>query len=132
MDGWDIQTFLQVPYIPSTRVIVTGSRWKVADKNHINDWRVGFESDLTPFTQISLGANDGDGIDTVFFVNFRVSLGGYGHKRPTLLGGNSVSKVAWEMRDMSNYTLDRVRREENIRLKQTNTITGGLTVGRRS
>jgi hypothetical protein len=122
MDGWDVQALLQVPYIPSTRVMATGSRWKKSANDYINGWRAGLESDLTPFTQISLGAsNDNDQSDPEFFVNFRVSLGGYGHKRPTLLGENSVSKVAWERRDMSNYTLDRVRREENIRLKQTNT-----------
>jgi len=132
MDGWDIQTLFQVPYVPSTRVMVTGSRWKKAAKNHINGWRAGIESDLTPFTQISLGASDEDNLDdTEFFVNFRISLGGYGHKRPTLLSDTPISHAAWEMRDMSNYTLDRIRREENIRLKQT-TSSGGLTVGRRS
>jgi hypothetical protein len=129
IDGWDVQVLLQVPYIPSTRVMATGSRWKKSANDYINGWRAGLESDLTPFTQISLGAVDvNDQSDPEFFVNFRISLGGYGDKRPTLLAENSISKVAWEMRDMSAYTLDRVRREENIRLKQTNTTSLEVTV----
>jgi hypothetical protein len=120
VDGWDVQALLQVPYVPSTRVTATGSRWKKAKNDYINGWRVGLESDITPFMQLSLGAADDNGeVDTEYFLDLRISLGGYGHKRPTLFGQNTISKVAWEMRDMSSYTLDRVRREENIRLKQT-------------
>lgn len=128
LDGWDVQALLQVPYVPSTRIMATGSRWKKSANDYINGWKAGLESDLTPFTQISLGAaNDNDQSDPEFFVNFRVSLGHYGHKRPTLFGDQPIAKNAWEKRDMSNYTLDRIRRDENIRLKQT-TTTGSVSI----
>lgn len=129
VNGYDIQSFFQIPYIPSTRLMVTGSWWKNRGTQYIGGWKAGVESDLTPFTQMAVGAaHDNDANNTEVYFLLRVSLGAYGHQRPVLLGDKPIADQAWNMRDMSGFTLDRVRRDENIRLRRITTTNGTVSI----
>ena len=129
LDGWDLQTMWQVPYVPSVRILATGSRWRVGPGEYSNGWEAGVEADLTSFLQLTIGANgySNDDKNEGMFIRLRLSPGQYGKNRPTLLSANSISTEPWKMRDMSNYTLDRIRRSENIKLQQT-TNSAGLKI----
>jgi len=129
LDGWDLQTMLQVPYVPSVRILATSSRWKVGSGEYSNGWEAGIEADLTSFLQLTIGANDysSDNKNKGMFLRLRLSPGQYGKNRPTLLSANSISTEPWQMRDMSNYTLDRIRRSENIKLQRI-TKSAGLKI----
>jgi len=126
LDGGDAYMLFQVPYVPSTRLVGRASRWDKSSGDKLHAWRAGVEADLTQYSQLQVGATDSDEDDPGVYVQLRVNFGYYGN-RPVLLSKNPISDRAWAMRDMSEYTLDRVRRQENMVLERT-TSTGGFSI----
>ena len=130
LDGWDAYLLFQVPYVPSARFVGRTFRWDKSSGDKLNGWKVGLEADLTQYSQLQIGATDNDEDDPAAYVQLRVNFGYYGN-RPVLLSKKPVSDRAWTMRDMSGYTLDRVRREENIVLERTTKGVGvTIVIGR--
>jgi hypothetical protein len=122
LDGWDSRLLLQIPYVPSMRVVGVVSQWDKTSGT-VNDWRTGLEADITPFTQVQFGVTDSTDAKQGYYFQIRFNLGSYSN-RP-VLSDRPIRKEAWVMRDMSVHTLDRVRREENI-VKER--VTDGVTV----
>lgn len=130
LDGWDAYLLLQVPYIPSMRLTGRVFQWDTRSGNNWDGWSAGLEADVTPFAQLQAGATDSDRDRLAAFVQLRINFGYY-ENRPVLLSKHPFSREAWRMRDMSGYTLDRVRRQETIVLEQIRTTpggTGGITI----
>ena len=129
LNGWDVQALLQMPYIPSVRMMLAGSHWRKSANEHISGFKAGLEADLSPSIRLAVGvANDNDPNNMEVFLNVKLKLGGY--RKNTSLSQNDklVSASIWEMKDMSQHTLDRVRREETIRLKQTSINNGTISI----
>ena len=129
IDGWDLRALIQMPYIPSARLTLAGSTWRKTSSDDISGLRAGIEADLSPHLTFEIGAaNDNDDNDVEMFVGIRFNLGGDNANNNLLLQKNFISDTPWHLRDMSEHTLDRVRRENNIRLKRTTTSGGSITV----
>lgn len=129
IDGWDLRALIQIPYIPSARLNLAGSTWRKTSSDDVSGIRAGIEADLSPHLTFEIGAaNDNDDNDVEMFVGIRFNLGGDNANNNILLQKNFVADTPWHLRDMSKHTLDRVRRENNIRLKRTTTSGGSITV----
>ncbi|MBI78388.1 MAG: hypothetical protein CMM53_11515 [Rhodospirillaceae bacterium] len=128
INGWDLQGLIQMPYVPNARISLTGSKWRKTSNEDITGFRAGAEADLSSNFTVEVGAaNDNDANDMEMFLGLKLRLGGWPTHQNLFLEKNFFSRSAWKMRDMSDYTLDKVRRENNIRLKRT-TTGGSVTV----
>ncbi|RMH02883.1 MAG: hypothetical protein D6704_13425 [Nitrospirae bacterium] len=124
LDGWDAYMLLQAPYVPSVRFVGRVFQWNKSVGTNWYGWRAGIEADLTPYTQLQAGATDSNQDRLTAFIQLRINFGYYAN-RPVLFSAHPISTHAWRMRDMSGYTLDRVRRQENIVVERVTTAGGG-------
>lgn len=130
VNGWDMQALVQMPYIPSARFSFVGSSFRKNSNEYVSGLRAGVEADLSPQWTMEFGAaNDNDEDDIELFFGLRFSLAGRRDNTNVLLKKNFVSDSIWYERAMAQHTLDRVRRENNIRLKRTTSSpTGSVSV----
>ena len=125
LDGFDIELTTQVPFLPWARARAKGFFFDtiVSEKN-IEGWSTSLEMDLTSNTLVEMGITDDNFNDEEYFIKIRFTID---HKRPTMVS-NFVDSKPFRMRDMTEHTLDRVRRENKIILERQ---TGGsITVSR--
>lgn len=111
LDGYDIDLASQLPYMPWAKIHLINYRWnKERAGEDLSGNKLTFEGDLTSHISLELGRNfntnniaeDGN------FVTLRFRLNG-NQKRPNAMA-NFFSPNAFDARDMSGHTLDRVRR----------------------
>ncbi len=120
LDGRDIELSAQLPYLPWARIHGRKYYWdSVANSEDIDGWSASLEADIQQNVRIEAGVTDDnfqENRETFAKLTFHIPFGG---PRPTLLSSAYVSDVAWQMRDMRNYTLDKVRRENKIIVERT-------------
>lgn len=117
LDGHDIRLASQVPFLPWARVHGRRYWWKTSNVDEdIKGWEAGLEMDIHQNLQVETGVKSDNFIDDAdnneYFFKMRVTmdLG----TRPVALSSQWVSGNPWLMRDMSQYRLDKVRRENKI------------------
>jgi hypothetical protein len=131
VDGHDIELVAQVPYVPWARIHGRRYWWNVKGQfEDIKGWEVGGEFDLVQNLQIKTGvksdnymSEDNNQNEVYVMVRFRMDFG-----RPVALSNRVVDADPWIMRDMSEYRLDKVRRQNKIILQRTGS---GVVVSRR-
>ena len=117
LDGHDFRLASQIPYIPWARIHGRRYWWKTVSLDEdIKGWEAGLEMDIHQSLQIESGArsdnfiNDNDNAEYYMKMRFILDLG----NKPVALSSNWVSGNPWLMRDMSEYRLEKVRRENKI------------------
>lgn len=120
LDGRDFELSAQLPYLPWARVHGRKYYWdSVANSDNVDGWSASLEADVQQNLRIEAGVKDDNFIDNrekFAKLTFHIP---FGEPRPTMLSSARVSSVAWDMRDMSNHTLDKVRRENKIIVERT-------------
>jgi len=118
----------QVPYLPWARVRAKRFVWEAeAAPKDVKGWAYGFGMDVHQNLQIeysAIDANNQSRVEHGVFLRFRYNFS----DRPVALSSRFIDSEPWNMRDMKNHTLDRVRRENKIILE--NTVVGAVTIGR--
>ncbi len=126
LDGFDVELTAQVPYLPWARVRGQYFIWDAeATNDNINGYTGAIEMDIHQNLQIELGYTDDDFNDGYLFAQVRFIPGN--RKRPVLLSDHAVAEQAFDLRDMRNHTLDKVRRVNKIVLERSGT---GVTISR--
>lgn len=127
LDGWDVELRSQLPFLPWARA---GARYYVWEKDKAADdtkgWQYTLETDITQNTLVELGwsKDNANGVTTMLSVRFRLA----DPNRPTLFSDQAVSATAFEMRDMKQHTLEKVRRENKIIVERQG--AGGVIIAR--
>ncbi|MDG4717729.1 MULTISPECIES: inverse autotransporter beta domain-containing protein [Thalassospira] len=131
LDGYDLELGAQVPYLPWLKVY--GSRY-VWDSERNNDdikgWKTSLYADLHQNFSIEAGWQDDNFSEEEVFalVSFRFGFGAEEKgKKPVALSTAFVTDQAWEMRDMSTHTLDKVRRNNRIVVER---VSSGVVITR--
>lgn len=121
LDGYDIDLGMQVPYMPWAKLHIINYQWeKERAAEDLKGNKFSFEGVLTSNLTLEIGRNmhkDDLGEDGNYAM-IRFSLLGRDNKRPTALN-SFVSSRAFEARDMSELTLDRVRRNNIITVERS-------------
>ena len=130
LDGYDFELGAQLPYMPWARLYGKYYTWdtKVNDEN-IDGWQTSLEADISQNISAEYGWRDDNFSDpeSFFKISFRLGFGEENIHRPVALSSEFISDRAWEMRDMSNHTLDEVRRENRIIVER---ISSGVVITR--
>ncbi len=126
LDGFDVELTAQVPYLPWARVRGQYFFWDTVSLNDDNDGLTGaVELDIHQNLQVELGYTDDDLNDGYMFAQVRFILGNRG--RPALFSDQAVAEQAFNLRDMREYTLDKVRRVNTIVVERA---SSGVTISR--
>lgn len=125
LDGYDIELGMQVPYLPWARVYAKAYEWDSIRGSDIDGWQASTEWDLTQNLQIEGGIKDDDttsGTEGFAELRFRFAF-----NKPVATSSKFVSAQPWEMRDMRDYRLDKVRRENRV---ITERVSSGVIIKR--
>lgn len=131
LNGWDAEIGSQIPYVPWARAFVQHYYWQkhVAAQN-VQGNRYSVDLALHPNLTLEVGRSDDnfEDLDNKHqdYLLLRFHLASL--SRPTLTTGPVVSDQVFEARDLSDHTLDKVRRENRIIVERR--TTGGVIVGR--
>ena len=125
MSGYDVELRSQMPFLPWVRIGARYYRWQSDFADDIKGWRYSADADITQNLSIEAGwTNDNVDSNSAYAkVVFRLAR----TDRPVMLSDKVVSKDIFDKRDMRNYTLDKVRRENKILVERSG---GGIVVAR--
>ena len=120
LDGRDVELSAQVPYLPWAKVHGRKYYWDTsASSEDIDGWSASFEADLQQNLKVEAGVikdNLMSERENFAKIAFHIPLG---TPRPVAMSSEFVSHTAWNMRDMRDYALDKVRRENKIIVERT-------------
>ncbi len=128
LDGFDAELASQVPYLPSARLRAKYFYYDVSAGSDLDGWTAGIEVDVHQNLQLEFGISDDDRSNEQWFL--RVRLTPVQSSRPVLLSRNPLDTMAFRPRDMRQQTLTKVRRENEITVQRTITVTGTVTISR--
>lgn len=115
LDGRDFELSAQVPYLPWAKVHASKYYWNaVTNTDDIDGWSASFEAKVQQNIAIEAGMKDDNYTakrEQFAKVTFSIP---FGKPRPVMMSNLLVSDHAWDMRDMREYTLDKVRRQNKI------------------
>lgn len=129
LNGFDAELTAQVPYLPWARVRGKYFTWDTkALGDNIDGYTASVELDLHQNIQLEAGYTDDDFNDGVWFLTMRFIPGN--RHRPVLASSRAIDSQAFQWRDMRDYTLDKVRRQNTIVVERTS--GGSVTISRGS
>jgi hypothetical protein len=126
LDGFDLELTSQVPYLPWLRV--RGKYFEYdSDKatDDVDGWSYSAEMDLHPNMRFEIGSTDDNFSDNAVFAKFTFQLASAARPAATK---QFVADKAFELRDMTTHTLDKVRRNNTIRVERV--TNGNITISR--
>jgi adhesin/invasin len=129
LDGHDIELTSQVPYLPWAKV--TGRRywWKTKTASEdIKGWEASINMDLLQNLQIEAGVNSDNFIkDNNNNEVYIMSRFHFNFNRPITASSQVISTDPWLMRDMKDFRLDKVKRENKIIVERR---ASGISIAR--
>lgn len=125
LDGYDIELGAQLPFLPWVHAFGRVAYWNGIESRDVRDTSVSLRMRPFPFLEIEAGRFDDNIKSPDFFVSVRLSFGG---TRGTAASERLVDSEPWRLSSMRDHTLDRVRRDNNIRVERT-TKTGAAAGG---
>jgi len=128
LDGYDAELASQIPFLPSARVRAKYFHDDAVTGSNINGWAAGIEVDLHQNLQLELGVRDDNQSSNKMFLRIRLSPAS--SSRPTLLSRNPIDTVGFRPRDMRQQALTKVRRENEITIQRTISVSGSVTISR--
>lgn len=127
LDGIDVELTAQIPYLPWARARGRHAWWdSVEAGDDIEGWGASIEMDLLQNVQVEAGYKDDNFTDGAYFAQVRFTLIG-GRNKPVAASSRFIDNEPWQMRNMADHTLDKVRRENEIVVERT---AGGVVIAR--
>lgn len=126
LDGYDLELTSQIPYLPWMRLRGQYFEYDTVNASEdIDGWSASSEMDLHPNFRMELGVTDDNFSDNRVFAKFTFRLA---DSKKTAATTKLVDDKLFDMRDMSDYTLDKVRRNNTITVERV--VSGAITISR--
>lgn len=129
LNGYDVDVATQIPYMPWAKVHVIHYKWnKERATADLTGNKLSMEGALSANFTLELGRNfdANNSTQNGNFMMVRYRWDGSESKQPNAMK-QFVATNAFEMRDMSDYTLERVRRTNTIVVERS---AGGIVITR--
>lgn len=125
MNGYDFELRSQVPFLPWMQVGARYYHWQSDLADDTKGWDYSATADITQNLSIETGWKRDNYNSSQAYGKFVLRLART--DRPVMASDKIVSKDFFEQRDMRNYTLDKVRRENKIIVERKG---GGIVIAR--
>lgn len=127
LDGYDVELGVQLPFLPWAHAFGRYGYWDGVESKNIHDNSASIRMRLFSFLEVEAGRFDDNVKDPDYFVSVRVSLGG---TRGKAASEKLVDSQPWRLETMRDHTLNRVRRDNNIRVERiTKAAPGAAAAG---
>lgn len=129
LSGYDVDLAAQVPYMPWAKVHVIHYKWnKERAAEDLTGNKLSLDAELTSNVTFELGRNFNTNnlAENGNFMRVAYRWDGSTRKQPNAMK-QFIAPKAFEMRDMSDYTLERVRRTNTIVVERS---VGGIVIAR--
>lgn len=124
LDGYDLELGAQVPYLPWARVFGKYFYWNTVEvAKNIRGQRIGLRLRPLPFIEAEVGYTDDNFNKAATFVHIRLSFG-LG-RTASDSGVATIDDTPFSFTSMKEQTLDKVRRENTIRVERTKPAAAG-------
>lgn len=118
LSGYDVDVAVQIPYMPWAKVHAMYYQWdRERAAESIMGRKVSLEGTLTRNWTVELGRNTDNIIANDNFMLLRYRWAGIVREHQSARN-NFISSSAFEMRDMKDYTLERLRRSNKIEVER--------------
>lgn len=132
--GFDAELETPLPYLPWARLGVQHYRWDMTETDDIKGFKTALKMDLTRSLRAEAEYRH-DNVETRVGLTLKLALGeprGVEHTATDQL----VATSAFQARDVSKHTLDRVERHHDIVVEKRNRrlvgLSGGVVIARGS
>lgn len=116
LDGYDVELRSIVPYLPWLTVSARRYEWDskaTVSTSNTRGTTATMEAKITPNITIEAGVDNSNNTDQSYFVQTRFKIAEFGPDVRSAKN-NFVDDKAFRLRDMSDHTLERVRRQDKI------------------
>ncbi len=128
LSGYDLEARTQLPYLPWASAGLRRYFWNTkAAGDDIEGYEANLEMNIHQNVQVEVAVSDDNFGEKIFSARLRFIA--QPEKRATALSNKFIADHAFEPRDMHQYTLDKVRRENKIILEAT---SSGVVITRGS
>lgn len=131
LDGWDFSLEAPVPYLPWARVSWKTYEWDRSTATNIQGNTLGIRASVTDNLDVTVGATDDNTDNAQAFLTLSWAFDKPQGTEWTATG-TGASRTAFQARDLSKHTLDKVRRHHDIVIEKKTTGGAGITIGRRN
>lgn len=131
LDGYDVEIRSIVPYLPWLTVSARRYEWdsqKINENSDIEGGAATLAARISPNITIEAGMDDSNQTDKSHFIQTRFKLAEFGGSSRSSATSNFVDDKAFRLRDMSEHTMDRVRRSDKITIERE--YNGSIVVRR--
>ncbi len=130
LDGWDAEIEGPIPFLPWLRIAGSTYHWDGEEMEDTRGQTIRLRLNLYENLYMELGRSDDNNSKPIDFIKLELSLGARPGQTPTLLG-KPVTSNAFIGRDLTQHTLDKVRRNNDIVVERKRQGTG-IAIGRRN
>lgn len=131
LDGFDYEADIPIPYAPWLRFAATGFHWRAATAGYpdLKGEKFSLRGNITSAISLELGRTDDNYTPGRTFAKIVWNIAGVPTNGAggTLLG-KSAATAAFQARDLSQHTLDKVRRQNDMIVEKK---TGGVVIARK-
>lgn len=128
IDGADIEVGMPIPHMPYMKVFLQGYQWDYKYNSDINGYKLRTEIQLTPQLQLEAGYSHDNYVKNNQYINLMYTLGQTGKAAMFEPGKPIIRQERWEKVDQSKRLLDKVERENDIRVERYAKMANGIIV----
>lgn len=128
VDGFDYEVGMPLPHMPYMKVFVQGFQWDYKYQNDEVGYRVRSEIQVTPRFNLEVGYVDSNHTKDKYA---KVMYDLVSKKTPAMFGEGQpiVRPERWEAKNLESKTLDKVKRENDIKVERyEKVVTNGGTI----
>jgi hypothetical protein len=133
LDGYDYELETPIPYAPWLRFAATGFHFSAATSGYpdLKGEKYSLIGNLTRNIYLEIGSTDDNYRSSQNFIKLTWNVGGApssGTKDSLFGGAKQVLGTAFQARDLSKHTLDKVRRQNDMVVERK---SGGIVIARK-
>ncbi|MEN6411925.1 MAG: inverse autotransporter beta domain-containing protein [Veillonellales bacterium] len=128
ISGADYEVGMPIPHMPYMKIFLQGYQWDYQYSDDVKGYKLRSEIQVTPQLQLEVGYSHDNYVKNNQYVNLMYTLGQSGKVAMLEAGKPIIRRERWEKVDNSKRLLDKVERENDIRVERYSKQANGIIV----